>query len=74
MRSKAHIENRKGARTIMDDILEDCDRANRKRHNTFTSERFAYLSQSYVREDRISEARESQTVSRQDNDRPSRRS
>jgi hypothetical protein len=73
-KNSAHIENRKGARTVMDDVLEDADRANRKRHNIFTSERYAYLSQSHVREDRIFEAREVKTVSRQYNDWPSRRS
>jgi hypothetical protein len=55
-------ENRRGARTIMDDVLEDADRANRKKHNPFEGERYAYLSQSHVREDRIFEAGKSERL------------
>ena len=72
-KNSAHIENRKGARTIMDDVLEDADRANRKRHNPFRGERFAYLSQSHVRKEPIFETRKSEEVARKDNNRPSRR-
>jgi hypothetical protein len=64
------IENRKGARTIMDTVLEDADRANRQRHNPFRGVRFTYLSQSHVRQDRISEAREGQGMARRTDNRP----
>jgi hypothetical protein len=72
-KDSGYIENRKGMRTVMDDILEDADRANRERNNPFKGERFAYLSQSHVREDRISETRVGKEVARQDNNRSSRR-